>query len=131
MNSTIDNQNLFCDGGFPNIRVCTTETVSTDKKPKEFTPNIMSIQNILDKRRALLSQPKRSFVTEQKKQIISDSVDSESLTFNFNNIDKVLKDISNTDVSKIMSRTKTKKSSRKGSKISYKKGSKKGLKKSK
>jgi len=48
-----DNE-LYCDGGFPAIKLCTKEN-STDieKTKREFNKNnIMSIQTILDKRRS-------------------------------------------------------------------------------
>ena len=144
MNQNTDNiEDLFADGGFPHIKLCVNETVE-DKTKKEFSSkNVMSIQNILDKRRNTLINrqvkpmlPSRSIVNIDIVKP-NNTLDTKPLVFNLND-DDVLIDISNLDVSKSMlnepkylkpRRSKRSKGSKKGSKKESKKGSKKESKK--
>ena len=124
------NNDLFADGGFPHIKICVTETIE-DKTKKEFSSkNIMSIQNILDKRRNILTnrqikQPLPSRTVNIPTKPI-ENVDSESIVFNLK-MDDILADISNLDVSRSLNvQTKILKQKRsKGSKSKSSKSSKK------
>ena len=143
--------NLYADGGFPHIRLCYVENIEEDKKSREFSSkNIMSIQNILNRRRNNdLLFPKRTtrninnidekmvqdyissskspdddndnFIINKKIEKLSSDSDSDELQFKFNKIsDKDIRNISNLNVSKILKRT-----AKKGSKRGSKRGSKK------
>ena len=124
-----NNNDLYSDGGFPFIRLSIKENIEEDKKKREFgSKNIMSIQNILNKRRQLddvLS--KRAVNNDMFNEIVIPSEDSESsdqeIKFNFNTIvDNHVKDISNLNVKNLIKnrRSISKKGSKKGSKIKSK-----------
>lgn len=134
MDQNIDfNGDLFADGGFPHIRICVTETTE-DKTKKEFSSkNIMSIQNILDRRRnTLINRQIKPYSPSRTVNVPTkpvENVDSESITFNLK-MDDMLADISNLDVSRSMNiQTKYLKPKRsKGSKKSKSSKSKKSKK---
>lgn len=130
MNQNINNDNLYPDGGFPLIKLCTTDNI-TDKTKKEFSSkNIMSIQNILDKRRNFgLNKPiKQSRLTTATAANLNpnNDINTNSLTFDFK-IDNMLDDISDLNISNIMNKSKrsTTKKSKGSKKMKKSKGSKK------
>ncbi len=116
-----ETNDLYSDGGFPHIRLCIEKSIETEKARKEFnTKNIMSIKNILDRRRNVVQLP----IPIQSRTVIKQpiEVDDEPLEFNYS-----INDISNLNVAHIISKRSVSKKTEK--KPSKKKTEKKSSKK--
>ena len=103
MSDTENQEDIYSDGGFPQIKICMKDDaiVIEEKTKREFnSKNVMSIQSILNKRRStpFLNMPKR--LTKAQ----SENSDSDSpIKFNKKyDLQKSLHDISNLDVSKLI-----------------------------
>ena len=109
-------EDIYANGGFPFIKICIKDDAMAieEKTKREFnSKNVMSIQTILEKRRAA---PFLSL--EQKRSISIESSGSDSnIKFNRKyDINKSLRDISNLDVNELMKQSRPKSKKRTNSK---------------
>jgi hypothetical protein len=72
-----ENNELYCDGGFPAIKLCIKENSDDIEKTKrEFNKNnIMSIQTILDKRRSTPFLNIINTIPNQSRSVLNDKID--------------------------------------------------------